>query len=139
MIKMDMETINTFLKKDNIIAFIGASVHKEKWGYKKYKELKNAGYEVYPINPRYDKIEEDKCFNNLSSLIDFLHKKPDFVVTIIPPKITENVVEQCKKLGIDKVWMQPGSESENAIKFCEESNIKVVHGVCIVVDALQKF
>ena len=135
---MDIEKINKFLNRENIIGFMGATIQKEKWGYKKYKELKDAGFKVYPINPKYDEVDGDKCFSNLESLIDFLNEKPDFVITIIPPKVTETTVEKCKIFGIDKIWMQPGSESEKAIKYCEENGIEVVHGICIVVDALQK-
>ena len=135
---MNEETIKNFLNKKNTIGFIGATIQKEKWGYKKYKELKDAGFKVYPINPKYDEIYGDKCFPNLDSLIKFLHEKPDFVITIIPPQVTEKTVEQCKIFGIDKIWMQPGSESEKAIKFCKENRIEVVHRICIVVDALQK-
>jgi len=43
-------------------------------------------------------------------------------------------VISCKKLSIMKVWMQPGSESEKAIKFCEENNIDVVYGVCVMIE-----
>ena len=136
--KMDIETLEKFLDKKNIIGFIGATIHKEKWGYKKYKNLKNAGYTVYPINPRYDTIDNDQCFPTLKSLIKFLQKKPDFIITITPPKVTENIVEQCNILGIDKIWMQPGAESEKAIQYCQEHDIEVVHGMCIIVDALQK-
>ena len=135
---MDIETIKVFLNKNNTIAFIGATIQKDKWGYKKYKEIKESGFEVYPINPKYDNVDGDKCYPNLKSLIDFLHEKPDFVITIVPPKVTEKIVEQCKIYGIDKIWMQPGSESEKAIKFCKENGIIVVYGVCIVVDVLKK-
>ncbi len=135
---MDLETIKNFLNKKNTIGFVGATIEKEKWGFKKYKEIKDAGFKVYPVNPKYGRVDGDKCFPNLKSLIDFLHEKPDFVITIIPPKVTEKIVEQCKIFGIDKVWMQPGSESEKAIKFCEENGIKVLHGICIVADALKK-
>ena len=135
---MDEETIKNYLNKKNTIAFVGATIQTEKWGYKKYKELKDAGFKVYPVNPKYDEVDGDRCFSDLKSLIKFLKEKPDFVITIIPPKVTEKTVEQCKILGIDKIWMQPGSESEKAIEFCKENDIKVVHGICIVVDALQK-
>ena len=135
---MDTETIKKFLNKKNTIGFVGATIKKEKWGYKKYKEIKDAGFKVYPINPKYDKVDGDKCFPNLKSLIEFLNEKPNFVITIVPPEITKKTVEQCKKLGIDKIWMQPGSESEEVIELCKESNIEFVHGVCIVVDAIQK-
>jgi len=135
---MEIETIKKFLDKKNTIAFIGATMQKDKWGYKKYKEVKNAGFKIYPINPKYDNIDGDKCFTDLRSLLEFLHKKPDIVITIVPPKITEKIVEQCKSLGINKIWMQPGSESEESIKFCKDNSIEVVHDICIVVDALQK-
>ncbi len=135
---MDIETIKNYLDKKNTIGFIGATIQKDKWGFKKYKEIKNAGFKVYPINPKYDEIDGDKCFSNLKSLIEFLNKKPDFVITIVPPKVTEKIVEQCKIFGINKIWMQPGSESKKAINYCKENRIEVVHGVCIVVDALQR-
>jgi len=135
---MDIETIKNYLDKKNTIGFVGATIQKEKWGFKKYKEIKNAGFKVYPVNPKYDEIDGDKCFPNLKSLLKFLNKKPDFVITVVPPKVTEKIVEQCKIFGINKIWMQPGSESKKAINFCEENRIEVVHGVCIVVDALQR-
>jgi len=135
---MDIDTIKKFLNHENQIGFVGATKQKEKWGYKKFKELKDAGFRVYPINPKYDEIYGEKCYSSLNSLIGFLNNKPDLVITVIPPEVTEKVVEQCKEFGINKIWMQPGSESKKAIDFCEENNIEVVHGVCIVVDALHK-
>ena len=135
---MEIDIIKEFLDKKNIIGFIGASNNKEKWGYKKYKSLKDAGYTVYPINPKYSDIFGDKCFSDIKSLIDFLNKAPDLLITIIPPKITEKVVRDCKRYGINKVWMQPGSESESAILFCKENDIEVIYGICIIVDALNK-
>ena len=135
---MDIEIIKKFLDKRNTIGFIGATIQKEKWGYKKYKQLKDAGFRIYPVNPKYDKIDGDKCFPNLSSLIKFLNFKPDFIITIVPSNVTERIVEKCKMLGINKIWMQPGSESTKAIEFCKKNNIEVVYGICIIVDALQK-
>jgi hypothetical protein len=60
--------------------------------------------------------------------------KLDVVDVVVPPKVTDAVVKTCKKLGIRKVWMQPGSESEAAISFCREKGIDVVHGVCVMVE-----
>jgi predicted CoA-binding protein len=60
--------------------------------------------------------------------------KPDVADSVVPPKIKEQVVKTCKSLGIKKVWMQPGSESETAISFCRENEIDVVHGVCVMFE-----
>jgi len=127
-----MNNFSEFLNKKNIIAVVGASQNKEKFGWKVYNTLKKQGYETFPINPKYDRIGNGKCYPSVSSL----PKKIDVVITITPPKITELIVKECKKININKVWMQEGSESENAINFCKQNNIKVISKVCFVVDGL---
>jgi len=128
--EMNEDLIKAFLKEKNIFAVVGASRDPRKYGYQVYKDLKNAGYEVYPVNPNAREILGDKCYPSLESL----PVKPDVVDLVVPPKITEVVVKTCKKLGIKKVWMQPGSESEMAINFCRKNGMDVIHGVCVMVE-----
>lgn len=85
---------------------------------------------MYPVNPKADRILGDECYPDLKHL----PIKPDVVNIVVPPKITEEIVKDCKRLGITKVWMQPGSESERAIKFCDSNGIEVVHSVCVMVE-----
>jgi hypothetical protein len=127
---MNQELIRTFLNKKNIFAVVGASRNPKKYGYQVYKDLKNAGYEVYAVNPNAEEILGDKCYPNLENL----PVKPEVVDVVVPPKVTEEVVKACKGLGITRVWMQPGSESEKAIQFCEENGIDVVYGVCVMIE-----
>ena len=101
------ELIKEFLDKKNIISIVGASRDPNKYGHQVYIDLKEAGYEVYPVNPNAKEIMGDKCYPDLRSL----PVKPDVVNLVVPPKITEDIVKTCKELGITKVWMQPGSES----------------------------
>jgi len=125
-----MELITKFLEKTNIFAVVGASRDPEKYGHQVYKDLKGAGYKVYPVNPNAKEILGDKCYQDLKNL----PTKPDVVNIVVPPKVTEKTVKTCKMLGITKVWMQPGSESENAIKFCHENGIDVMYGTCVMVE-----
>ena len=127
---MDENLIKGFLYRENIFAVAGASRNPEKYGHQVYRDLRNAGYRVYCVNPNADEVLGNKCYPSL----EVLPVKPDVVNIVVPPKITEQLVETCRKLGITKVWMQPGSESETAIKFCEENSIDVVHGVCVMVE-----
>lgn len=117
-----------FLDKKNIIAVVGASDNREKYGNIIYRDLRDAGYKVIPVNPKAEYVEGDKCYHTLSDVPN----KVDVVDTVVPPHITEEIVKECKKLGINKVWMQPGSESENAIIFCKENGINVVYENCIM-------
>ncbi len=122
--------IERFLDKKNIFAVVGVSRNPEKYGYRVYKDLKQAGYTVYPINPKADMIDDDRCYNSLRRL----PKRPDVVDIVVPPNITEEVVKECKELGIKKVWMQPGSESKKAIDFCENNHIEIISNACVMVE-----
>lgn len=127
---MNQGLIKKFIDKKNTFAVVGASRDSKKYGYQVYEDLKKAGYKVYPVNPNAEEILDDKCYPSLENL----PTKPDVVDVVVPPKVTEQTVGVCKKLGITKIWMQPGSESENAIKFCEENGIDVVYGVCVMIE-----
>ncbi len=130
-----MVDISKFLDKKNKIAIVGASTNPEKYSWKLYEKLKLYGYFLYPVNPRCeDSIHGDKCFPNLESLPE----SPDVVIISLPPEMTEKIVEKCNEIGIRKIWMQPGSESEKAIIFCEENGIEVIHHSCFVVDGLKE-
>ncbi len=124
-----MPSIKKFLKKEYIFAIIGVSRDKEKYGYKVYNNLKKNGYKVYPINPTTKEINHEICYPSLEELPE----KPDVVVTIIPPEITYKIAEKCKELNINKIWMQPGSESEKSINFCKKNNIEAIHSACIMI------
>jgi len=126
---LEPDLIAEFVDRRNVIAVVGASRNPEKYGHKVYKDLKEAGYKVYPVNPNASEILGDRCYPSLRSLPE----RPDVVTVVVPPRVTEEVVKTCQDLGISKVWMQPGSESDRAIQFCRDAGIKVVHGVCIIV------
>ena len=128
---MEPGLINRVLDKKTVIAVVGASRNPEKYGHQVYKDLKTAGYRVYPVNPNAREILGDRVYPDLKSL----PVKPDVVNIVVPPKVTEETVKTCRELGIKTVWMQPGSESEQAIDFCKTNNIDVIHGVCIMIES----
>jgi predicted CoA-binding protein len=122
-----------FLERGDVIAVVGASKNAEKWGYKVYRELKSAGFMVYPVNPKHEKIGGDSCYPNLRAIPE----KPDVIITVVRPEVTEGIVKECRSLGIGKVWMQPGSESGKAIDFCRKNDIEVMTNACFVVTHLK--
>lgn len=111
------------------IAVVGVSRKKTKFGNAIYKELKQKGYDVFAINPHLNEFEGDVCYPDLISL----PKKVDAVVINVPSVQTEKIVREVKVAGIKKVWLQQGSQSEDAIKFCEENGIDCVSNECILM------
>jgi len=112
-------------------AIVGASANPEKFGYKVTLSLKEIGFGVVPINPKEKEILGIEVFPTLGAAID-AKKEIDCAVFVVPPAVTENVLKEAFNLGIKEAWMQPGSESEEAIKFCEEKGLKCTHHACIM-------
>jgi predicted CoA-binding protein len=106
-------------------ALIGATDNPEKYGYRIFKNLVSRGYEMYPVSTRLKELEGIKCYASLTSI----PVKVDVVDFVVPPAVTVQILNECKKLGLNRIWLQPGSESEDAIKFCNENNMKVAYGV----------
>jgi predicted CoA-binding protein len=111
-------------------AVIGATDNTEKYGNHIVKNLKKRGYEVYPVNPNLDEVEGIKCYPSLS----VLPCKVDVVDFVVPPQVTEEILPDCRRLGLNRIWLQPGSESKAAIEFCHQHDMQVVHDVCVMLN-----
>lgn len=120
--------VEEFLNQKRI-AIVGVSHNKRKFGNAIHSELKKKGYEIFPVNPRLNVTEGNKCYPSLSSLPDGV----DSVIISVAPDKTMSVVEEAKSAGMKKIWIQRGSQSLEAIKFCKENNIDVVSGECILM------
>jgi predicted CoA-binding protein len=123
------ELIKEFMAQKKF-AVIGATDNPEKYGNRVFKNLTKRGYEVYPVNPNLKEIEGTKCYPTLSDV----PVKVDVVDFVVPPNVTESILKECKKLGLDNIWLQPGSESDAAIAFCRDNNLKVVYGTCVMLN-----
>ena len=123
------ELIQEFMSQKKF-AVVGATENPQKYGNQIVKDLKKRGYEVYPVNPKITELEGLKCYASLAEIPIAV----DVVDFVVPPRVTEETLRQCKSLGLNRIWLQPGSESETAIDYCRENNLKVVHGVCVMMN-----
>ena len=121
------DLINEFMSLKRF-AVVGATDNPEKNGNRILMNLKNRGYEVYPVNPRLETIDGLTCYPNLSAI----PSQVDVVDFVVPPQVTIETLKECQKLGLDRIWLQPGSEDDAALEYCQQNNMKVVHSVCVM-------
>ncbi len=107
-------------------AVVGVSRNPEKYGHRVFLALREAGYRVMGVNPHNGKVAGERIYPSLEALPE----RPDVVNTFVPPAVTEQVVAECARLGIKHIWMQPGSESEAAIRKAEALGLTVVAHDC---------
>lgn len=95
-----------------------------------YRRLREAGHEVYAVNPHADEVEGDPCYDSVAALPVGV----DGVVVVTTPETAEAVVADCAAAGIERVWlhrgMGPGSLSEDAVAAARAAGISVIPGAC---------
>ena len=111
-------------------AVVGATENQDKFGYKIYSMLKEKDYHVTPINPVYDSVDGDKCYNSLKDMDEI----PDCVSVVVSPKRAIKAVHDAIDLGIKRMWFQPGAFDEDVISLAEDNGINIVFYNCVLVE-----
>jgi len=123
-------TVKSFLNQKSFV-IAGSFRNETKYAYRILKKLKDKGYTVYPVNPGIKEVDRIKCYANVNDI----QEEVDVANLVTPPAVTEKIVVDCKKKGIKKIWLQPGAESQKAIRFCKENNMEIVYGICVLIEA----
>ena len=127
---MEEALTKDFINKDFIYAIVGATANKKKYGYKVLVDLKNKGFKVVPVNPKYEEVAGLPCFPDLISL----EERPDVVILIVGQENAKKIVKECLDLKLNRLWFQPGSEFKDAINMAQSAGFKIMVGKCIMAE-----
>lgn len=127
-----MDTISTLLNDgDPVVAVVGATDNPRKYGNRIYLDLKDKGFRVYPVNATRATVDDDRVYATLADLPE----KPDIVNFVVPPTRTLRVLKQAKELGLMTVWVQPGAENADVLRYLDEHGFDYLANACIMVQA----
>jgi uncharacterized protein len=125
-----LNEIQQFLEPKKM-AMAGVSRNPKKFGGAIFTELKNKGFDLYPINPNVEEIHGVKCYKSVSELPgDVKHL---FIVT--PKKETAGIVAEAAAKGIERIWIQQSSDTPEAIEIAKAENIPVIYQKCMMMFA----
>ena len=96
-----------------------------------YHRLKKSGHDVFPVNPRMQTFEGERCYPDLQSIPGGVGG----VVIVTRPEVTELIVHDCSDAGVPRVWMHQSigkgsSVSPEAVEYCRQHDISVIAGAC---------
>jgi predicted CoA-binding protein len=111
------------------IALVGVSRNPKKFGYSAFKELKEKGMSIVPVNPEADEIMGEKSYRN---------------VTLLPPEVkgiivftkkdkTASVIKEAKEKGIKQIWIQQMADTKEALDELRGTDINFITGECILM------
>lgn len=112
------------------VAILGASADRAKFGNKSVRAHAQAGYEVYPVNPKGGQIEGLAAYRTLAEVpVDRL----DRISVYLPPAIGLGALAEIAAKGCDEVWFNPGSESREILAKAHSLGLEAIAD-CSIVD-----
>ena len=105
-----------------VVAVIGASNNRHKFGNRAVRAFLLEGYVVVPIHPREATIEGLTAY---PSVLD-VPGPIDMATFYVPPEIGEVVIEEVARKGIPEVWLNPGAESDALIAKARRLSIRPI-------------
>ncbi|MEJ2757990.1 MAG: CoA-binding protein [Anaerolineales bacterium] len=120
--------VDDFLAQERI-AVVGVRTTQEDAANSIYKKLKDAGYQVFAVNPSTDEYKGDPCYPTVKDIPGGAQA----AVMVVRPEIAEQVVVDCHDANIQHVWMHRSignSVSDKAVAYCRENGMAVIGGGC---------
>lgn len=113
-------------------AVVGATTDEGKFGYKIVKILKDSGYEVYPINPKYEKVCGLKCYSDVADL----PMAVEVVNIVLNQAFVPALLDALAQKNLKRIWFQPNTYNPQILKKALDMGFESVYGHCIYADLL---
>jgi len=123
-----LKQINDFIDAQPV-ALVGASRNPKKFGYAVFKELKEKGMKIVPVNPVADEILGEKSYPNVKMLPSEIQS----IIVVTKKDQTASVIRDAKEKGIKQIWIQQMADSKEAIDELKDSGINWISGECILM------
>jgi uncharacterized protein len=123
-----LKQINDFFDSQPI-ALVGASRNPKKFGYTAFKELKEKGMKIIPVNPFADEIMGEKSYPNVKMLPSEVRS----IIVFTKKNQTASVIRDAKEKGIKQIWIQQMGDTKEAMDELKDTDINIITGECILM------
>ena len=118
------------LKNVKTIAVVGLSPNASRPSYGVSAAMQGFGFRVIPVHPAVTEILGEKVYPNLASVPGPI----DLVNVFRSAEFIDEVVDECLKLGLKRLWIQEGIVNEPAAARALAGGMTVIMDRCIYRD-----
>jgi uncharacterized protein len=111
-----------------VVAIIGASSDRSKFGNRAVRAFLNEGYTVVPINPHESEVEGLRAYRSVLDVPGTI----DMASFYVPPEVGERIIGEVAQKKIPEVWLNPGAESDELVALAHRLSIRPIVACSIV-------
>lgn len=118
------------LKSAKTVAVVGVSHKEHRDSHRVARYLKEHGYKMIPVNPKYKEVLGETCYPDLRSVPEHI----DVVDIFRNMDVIPGVVDEAIDVKAGAVWMQLGLCHNEAADKARSAGLSVVMNKCIKVE-----
>jgi predicted CoA-binding protein len=111
-----------------VVAVIGASNDRQKFGNRAVRAFKRQGYTVIPINPNEIQVDGDKAYPSVLDVPGAI----DMATVYVQPEPGMAVMEQLAAKGVGEVWLNPGADDDRVVARAKSLGLNVIQACSII-------
>src|SRR5262245_24185142 len=105
-----------------VIAVVGASNDRRKFGNKALRAFRQQGHTVVPINPNEPVVEGERAY---ASVLDY-PGTIDEATLYVQPDVGLGVVDDLAAKHIPVVWLNPGADRDDVVERAKARGVRPV-------------
>lgn len=126
----DIANLRRILKDNRTIAIVGLSANWWRPSFFVAKYLQDHGYRVIPVNPAYDEVLGEKCYQSLRDVPEKIDMVDCFRKSAEIPALAEDAIA----IGAKCLWMQLGVTHDAAAATARAAGLDVVVDRCVKIE-----
>ena len=111
-----------------VVAIIGASNDRRKFGNKALRAFRHQGYRVIPVNPNEKMVEGIPA---VPSVLD-IEGPVDMATVYVQPDVGVGVMEQVAAKRIAEVWLNPGADDPGVVQKARSLGVEPILACSII-------
>jgi uncharacterized protein len=131
----DLNTLRRILRTCRTVAVVGLSNEWHRPSYFVAKYLLQHGYQVIPVNPRYQEVLGQRCYPSL----DAIEGKVDMVDVFRRTDDVLPIAKQAIQIGAKCLWQQIGVVNEEAQALAQQAGMDAVMNRCVKIEHARLF
>jgi uncharacterized protein len=113
-----------------VVAVIGASRDRHKFGNKALRAFRDAGHTVIPINPHETDVEGERTY---ASVLD-VPGPIDMATVYVQPDVALRLLDEFQQKQIPEVWLNPGADDDEVLAEARRRGLNVI-AACSIIGA----
>ena len=126
----DIAGLRRILAKSRTLAVVGLSAQWHRPSYFAAKYMRDHGYRIIPVNPRYTEVLGETCYPNLRAVPESIDIVDCFRKSEEIPSIADDAIA----IGAKVLWMQLGIVNEAAADRASLAGLDVVMNRCVKIE-----